>query len=72
MKKVQGLIAFVSITILLSNCKNSHTGQHGTNAQNKDIIKAEIERILKVQEDAYMQNNEDGMRKLAATCVTIF
>jgi hypothetical protein len=69
MKKTMILITIISILFLLSNCKNRHTDQISANAQATASIKAEIERILKVQEDAYMQNNEDGMRKLAATCV---
>ena len=69
MKKVILLITIVSIAILYSNCKSNHNEHIVANAQDTASIKAEIERILKVQEDAYMQNNEDGMRKLAATCV---
>lgn len=32
------------------------------------VIKAEIEKILKIQEDAYSQNNEPARIKFASTC----
>ena len=68
MKRAIFLITIVSIAIFSSNCKSNHNGQQGTNAQNTDSIKAEIEGILKLQEDAYAQHNENGNRIMQSTC----
>jgi len=69
MRKIIIITAIVAMAVLFTECRNRQAVQKVSNVQNTASIKAEIERILKVQEDAYMQNNEDGMRKLAATCV---
>ena len=68
MKKVIFLIAIVSIAILSSNCKSNLNEQISSNTQDTASIKAEIERILKVQDDAYAQHDEDGNRIMQSTC----
>ena len=69
MKKAMILITIISILFLLSNCKNKHTDQIGANAQDTASIKAEIEQVLKVQDDALAQHNEDGNKKMQSTCM---
>jgi len=68
MKRVFFLIAFVSIAILLSNCKRNHYVQIVSNVQDTASVKAEIKRISKIQNDAIAQHNEEGNRIFASTC----
>ena len=68
MNRVIFLITIVSLSILSNNCKNSNTVQQVSDAKKNESIKAEIEQILKIQEDAYAQHNEDGNKKIQSTC----
>ena len=64
MKKIiQYILQFILITSLC-NCNSRNANHTG----DKIAIQAEIDEILKIQEDAYNENNEEGRRKLAATC----
>jgi hypothetical protein len=65
MKTTLIIVAFLSMTVLFTNCKN-HADQ--SNSQNTEQIKAEIEKILKVQDDAYAQHNEEGSKLIQSTC----
>jgi hypothetical protein len=42
---------------------------HVEKSSAKEFIKAEIEEILRIQDDAYDRNNEEGRLQLASTCV---
>jgi hypothetical protein len=65
MKKKVIITAVASMVVLFTNCKN-HADQ--SNSQNTEQIKAEIERILKVQDDAYALHNEEGYKIIESTC----
>lgn len=57
------LVRFCSLLILfsLASCQTRKTAD-------KETIRAEIDKILKIQEDAYDQNTESGRNILAQTC----
>jgi hypothetical protein len=64
MKNRYCFIIFTAIAVGFSSCYTK-----GTNAPiSKAKIKAEIEQILQIQEEAYDQNDEQGRLKIASTC----
>ena len=64
MKANYPLLVFVTTTICALGCNTSDP----VVVPDANVVKAEIDSILKIQEDAYDQNNEEGRKKLAATC----
>lgn len=65
MKKIIIITAIATMALFFTNCKRD-TDQ--SNKQHAEQVKAEIERILKVQEDAYALHNEDGYKIIQSTC----
>ncbi len=57
-------IYIVFIILCVSSCQ----APVSKSVSDKKTIQAEIDSILKIQEDAYGQNNEDGRKVLATTC----
>jgi hypothetical protein len=60
-------ISFVTPIAIIVGLGGCDLGNEKTTAD-KDAIKTEIETILKIQEDAYDQNDEEGRKKFATTC----
>ena len=60
--------SFATIYLFIATCLSGCTTHVGKSPA-KEFIKAEIEEILRIQDDAYDQNNEEGRLRLASTCV---
>lgn len=61
--------AVVALLVLTTCLCTSCGSQDDKRSSDKGAIRSEIEAILKIQDDAYDMNSEEGRRKLAATCL---
>jgi hypothetical protein len=68
MNKIFIITVLMSMAFFFNNCKNKQADQTATNVQDTAAIKTEIEQILKIQEDAYAQHNEEGNKIMQSTC----
>jgi hypothetical protein len=66
MKNLLKLSVSMILAVLFNSCRNSTDRSMEANTAR---TRAEIERILKVQDDAYALHNEEGYKILQSTCV---
>ncbi len=64
MKHIPTTLLHIAVLLCSGSCNVKPTAA----VIDKASIKSEIERILKIQEDAYDQHDEEGRATLAATC----